>query len=130
MPSPTVVIAQRDPGIARGLAKDLHPHFAHVIVAEDAVELRALLQRHEARVAVLDLELISIEQVRKLSALFGDLLIVCTHRAPDEQMWMSALNAGAVEFCHPQDVRSILHASRMAVPSRAALPQDDLAVAA
>jgi DNA-binding NarL/FixJ family response regulator len=130
MPSPTVVIAQRDPGIARGLASDLHAHFARVAVAQNAGELRELLQRHEARVAVLDLELVSIEEVRKLSALFGDLVIVCTHRSPDEQMWMSALNAGAVEFCHPQDLHTILHAARMAVLARATAQQDDLAVAA
>ena len=56
MPSSTVVIAQNDPTIAQGLANDLHAHFGRVAVAEDAVELRTLLLRHEARVAVLDLE--------------------------------------------------------------------------
>jgi DNA-binding NarL/FixJ family response regulator len=130
MPSPTIVIAQHDPGIAKGLARDLCPHFARVLLAEDARALRDLLQHHEARVAVLDLELISIEEVHRLSALFGDLLIVCTHRSPDEQMWTAALNAGAAEFCHPQDLRTILHASRTATPMRATVQQDDLALAA
>jgi DNA-binding response OmpR family regulator len=128
MPSPTIVIAQRDPGIARTLADELHAHFARVVVAEDAAELRELLRRQDARVAVLDLELVSMEEVRKLSALFGDLVIVCTHRSPDERMWTSALNAGAVEFCHPQDLRSILHASRMAAASH--MRPGEMAVAA
>ncbi len=129
MPSPTIVIAQRDPGIVLGLTKDLHAHFPRVAVAQNAKDLRELLQRHEARVAVIDLELVDTEEVRKLSTLFGDLMIICTHRSPDEQMWLSALNAGAVEFCHPQDVRSILHASRMA-PSHSTIQQDDMAMAA
>ena len=129
MPSPTIVIAQRDPGIVLGLTKDLHAHFPRVAVAQNAKELRELLQLHEARVAVIDLELVDVEEVRKLSTLFGDLMIICTHRSPDEQMWLSALNAGAVEFCHPQDVRSILHASRMA-PSHSTIQQDDMAMAA
>ena len=128
MPSPTVVISQRDPVIARELSSSLQTHFARVVVAQDDTELRSLLMRHEARVAVLDLEIVSIDEVRKLSALFGDLVIVCTHRSPDEQMWMDSLNAGAVEFCHPQDLRSILQASRMAVLPR--VHQDDFAIAA
>jgi DNA-binding NarL/FixJ family response regulator len=115
MPSTTVVIAQSDPRIAQGLANDLHAHFARVAVAQSASELRAMLLRHEARVAVLDLDVLDIEEVRKLADTFCDLAIVCTHRSPDEQMWMAALNAGAVEFCHPQDLHSILRASRTTV---------------
>jgi len=36
-------------------------------------------------------------------------------------MWMAALNAGAAEFCHPHDIRSILRASRAATPQRTAM---------
>jgi len=128
MPSPTVVIAQRSPLIASELSDNLHAHFARVAVAQDARELRALLMRHEARLAVLDLELVSLKDVQNLSNLFGDLVIVCTHRSPDEQMWMAALDAGAAEFCHPCDLRTILQASRLAVPSRTR--EDELAIAA
>jgi DNA-binding NtrC family response regulator len=114
MPSPTVVIAQNDPNIAQELANDLHAHFARIVVASSASELRTLLLRHEARLAVLDLELINVDEVRQLAKIVSDLTIVCTHRSPDERMWMSALGAGAVEFCHPRDIRSILRASRSA----------------
>jgi DNA-binding NtrC family response regulator len=112
MHPPAVVIAQNDPAIAQALANDLHAHFANVGVAKSSVELRTLLQRHEARVAVLDLELVGLDEVHQLAHSFQDLTIVCTHRSPDERMWMAALGAGAVEFCHPQDIRSILRASR------------------
>ena len=115
MPSPTVVIAQNDPTIALGLANDLHVHFARVAVAESTVELRTLLARHEAQLAVLDLEAVNVDEVSQLVSTFGDLTIVCTHRSPDERMWMAALNAGAVEFCHPRDIRSILKAWRAVI---------------
>jgi len=114
MPLPTIVIAQHDQSIAQGLASELHPHFARVAVTQDATELRTMLRRHEARVAVLDLELVNLDEVQQLARTFDDLTIVCTHRSPDEQMWMAALDAGAAEFCHSQDVRSILRASRIA----------------
>lgn len=118
MPSPTVVIAQKDSCIGKKLANDLRAHFARVDVAENALELRTMLLRHEARVAVLDLELVSMEEVGQLAGSFGDLIIVCTHRSPDERMWMSALRAGAAEFCHPLDIRSILRATRTAKKQR------------
>jgi hypothetical protein len=31
---------------------------------------------------------------------FRNLAIVCTHRSPDERMWIVALEAGATELCH------------------------------
>jgi DNA-binding NtrC family response regulator len=117
MPSPTVVIAQNDPTIAQELANHLHAHFARVAVAESAAELRTMLLRHEARMAVLDLELVDMEEISQLVQAFKELTIVCTHRSPDERMWMAAVSAGAIEFCHPQDIRSILRASR-AAPKR------------
>jgi DNA-binding NtrC family response regulator len=117
MPVSVIVIAQRDQSIAEGLANNLYAFFARVVVAKSIVELRTLLLRHEARVAVLDLEVVNLEEIRKLSRTLDDLTIVCTHRSPDERMWITALNAGAVEFCHPQDIRSILRASR-AAPKR------------
>jgi DNA-binding NarL/FixJ family response regulator len=120
MPSPTVVIAQNNSATAAGLANDLQAYFVRVAIADSAVELPALLARHEARLAVLDLELVDLEAVHQLAQQFSDLAIVCTHRSPDERMWMASLNAGAVEFCHPQDVRSILRAWRTG--SRARLP--------
>jgi DNA-binding response OmpR family regulator len=115
MPSPTIVIAQSNPRIAQGLANDLHAHFAKVDVANNAMELRTMLQRHEARVAVLDLECVNLEDVRKLAGNFNDLVIVCTHRSPDDRMWTEALNAGAAEFCHPQDLHCILRGARQGV---------------
>jgi DNA-binding NtrC family response regulator len=114
MPLPTIVIAQNDPTVAMQLSNDLHAHFARVAVANNAAELRTMLLRHDARVAVLDLESLTLEDVRQLAHNFDDLTIVCTHRSPDERMWMATMDAGAIEFCHPLDIHTILRASRMA----------------
>jgi DNA-binding NtrC family response regulator len=114
VPLPTIIIAQRDRTIAQRLANDLQAHVARVAVTESATELHTILQRREARVAVLDLEIVDLEEVCRLASIHDDLTIVCTHRAPDERMWMAALRAGAAEFCHPRDVRSILRALRTA----------------
>ena len=70
---------------------------------------------------MLDLEVVSLEEIRNLAHTFDELNIVCTHRSPDEQMWITALNAGAVEFCHPQDIHSILRASRAAAKRQMAM---------
>jgi DNA-binding response OmpR family regulator len=116
MPARTILIAQGDPGVARDMANDLHAHFARVVVAQDPMELRTKLLQHEARVAVLDLDLVNFDEIRNLAGNFSDLVIVCTHRSPDEQKWMDALSAGAVEFCHPGDLHTILRAARTAPP--------------
>jgi len=112
MTSPDVVIAQKNPEILHGMAKDLHAYFTRVDVAESASELHNMLLRNGARVAVLDLEVVGLDEVSELAHEFSDLTIVCTHRSPDEKRWMEALNAGAVDFCHPRDLRSILRATR------------------
>jgi DNA-binding response OmpR family regulator len=121
MPSPTVIITQSDPSIAQGLMNDLHAHFSRVAVAERASDLRTLLLRHQAQLAVLDMEIVTLDEIRQLANTFSDLTIVATHRSPDERMWMAALNAGAVEFCHPQDLRSILRAARTATKRHVAI---------
>ena len=112
MLSPTVVIAQNDAETALQLSNNLHAHFAQVAVADTADDLCTFLQLHHPRIAVLDIELLSLDEIRKLARNFAELTIICTHRSPDEKMWMDSLKAGAVEFCHPQDLRSILRASR------------------
>ncbi len=121
MPRSTIVIAQHDQAIAQRLANQLHAHFTRVLVAENATELRPLLLCHQARAAVLDTEILSLEEISQLASTFGDLAIVATHRSPDERMWMAALNAGAVELCHPQDIHSILRASSTAAKCRMAM---------
>lgn len=118
--SSVVVIAQNNASVAARLANDLHPHFAQVTVTESITELRTFLEHQDAQVAVLDMEVITLEEVRQLACTFKDLNIVCTHRSPDERMWMAALKAGAIECCHHADIHSILRVSRNPTKRRTA----------
>jgi hypothetical protein len=78
------------------------------------MELRPLPLRHEARVAALDWDVVNLEEIPNLARTFDDLTIVCAHHSSHQHKSMTALNAGAMEFCHPRNIRSILRASRAA----------------
>ncbi len=85
------------------------------MVADNILVLRTLLLRHpELQLAVLDLDLVQVEEVRRLAGTCRNLTIVSTHRSPNDRMWIAALDAGAAEYCHPNDIRSIVRARRIA----------------
>ncbi len=112
MSSVNIVIAQKNSITAQELARALSVHFSSVSVATSARELEAILRRQQPRVAVVDMELIPLDQLTRLTKVSPGLSIVCTHRVPDEWMWMAALRAGAAEFCHPRDLGVILHVAQ------------------
>ena len=49
-----------------------------------------------------------LADVESLHRDFPALPIVCTHRIPDEEMWMAALAAGASDVCPADDVANVL----------------------
>ncbi len=106
----TVVVAQQDPKCAEALAASLNPHFRAVSVARSVDELRNAIPKHRADLAVVDLELASLPDIAELHREFPQTMVVCTHRAPDEEMWPSVIEAGATDFCQTSDVRSIVMA--------------------
>jgi hypothetical protein len=57
---------------------------------------------------ILDIEHSRLADVENLHRDFPALPIVCTHRIPDEEMWMAALEAGAVDVCPVDDVNNVL----------------------
>lgn len=111
MPPLNVIVASNDPRAAE-LAARLHHHFRSVAVAHSVDEIRTAIPKHRAQLAVVDLETIPLEKVRELCREFGHTSIVCTHRLPDEEMWASALAAGAIDCCYNADVAGILEAVR------------------
>ena len=112
--SSAVVIAQSDSCFADRLESALQEHFGRVVGAQSVEELQTILRRHEAQVAVLGLELASVDEVKQLARRFADVTIVCTHHFPEDRLWVAALSAGAAELCHPLDIASILAAARNA----------------
>jgi DNA-binding NarL/FixJ family response regulator len=111
-----VVIASDDP-TAVELAAHLNRYFRSVAVAHSLEEARAAIPRHCAQLAVVDLETVPLERVRELCREFGHTSVVCTHRLPDEEIWISALAAGAIDCCHNADVAGILEAVERSLSS-------------
>jgi hypothetical protein len=72
--------------------------------------VRASLLKHRADVVLIDLESTSIDEIASLLRDFTSLSVVCTHRLADDRLWSSVLAAGALDCCHPSDVRGIVMA--------------------
>ena len=107
----SVVVAQSNSKTGESLAKSLYNHFRTVNLVGGVDELRHSIPRHRADVAIVDLELATVEEVQRLTREFPATIVVCTHRLADEKMWMQALSAGAADCCHDSDVRAILFAA-------------------
>jgi len=111
-----VVVAHRNSGNAEFLAQSLNHHFRVVKVARDLEDLRRAIPQHRAEVAIVDLELAGIGDVRDLTHDFSGTIVVCTHRLADEKMWTEALAAGAADCCHSSDIRAIVMAANQTRP--------------
>jgi len=114
-----VVLAHRDAGSAERLAASLRNQFRNLVVAKSREEVSSALKRLRAPFAVLDLELLSLGEVKELCTAFPSTAFVCVHRLADDRMWSDALAVGAVDCCYSSDVHGILLASeRYVVLSR------------
>ena len=107
----SVVVAQSNSKTAEVLARSLYNHFRVVNVAGNVSELRHAIPKHHADVAIVDLELAPLNLVQELTQEFVGTRVICTHRLADEQMWSSALAAGAADCCYASDVRAIVLAA-------------------
>jgi DNA-binding NarL/FixJ family response regulator len=115
-----VVVAQLDSKSAEHLAASLYGHFRSVAVARSLDELRDAIPKHHADVAIVDLELVGLPELEHLHQSFRKTSIVCTHRVADEEMWASALAAGASDMCSSSDVDSIVYCTLRSLGARAA----------
>jgi DNA-binding NtrC family response regulator len=110
----TVVVLESDPKLAQSIAGGLRPHFSvHVTNSHD--ELRERLARQRPQAVVLNIEHWRLAEVESLHHEFPEVPIVCTHRIPDEEMWMAALEAGASDICPADDVENVLSSVRHSV---------------
>ena len=106
-----VVLLQSDSRVAQSLVSALSGSCASVHQVDSFGELRSSIAKHRAGIAILDMEAASISDVERLSREFPKTCIVCTHRLADEEMWTTAVDAGASDVCPPSDTRSILRAA-------------------
>ena len=103
----SIVLLEKDPGVARSLAGGLRSHFS-VHVTRSREELRDRVERNHPEAVVLNIEYWRLTDVESLHREFPKLPIVCTHRIPDEELWMAALEAGATDVCPSDDVSNVL----------------------
>lgn len=103
----SVVVCEKDPRVARSLAGGLRPHFA-VHLTGSREELQETVIRDQPEAVVLNIEYWRLTDVESLHRDFPKLPIVCTHRIPDEEMWMKALEAGASDVCPTDDIGNLL----------------------
>jgi DNA-binding response OmpR family regulator len=102
-----IVVLEKDPRVAKSLAGGLRPHFS-VHVTRSREELRDNVARTHPQAVVLNIEHWLLDDVESLHRDFPTLPIVCTHRIPDEEIWMAALTAGASDVCPADDVENVL----------------------
>ena len=114
-----IVVVQHDPQSAQALISSLDPHFHQVRLAGSLDELKHAIPHYRVEAVVVDLEMVPLAEVQYLSREFR-IPIICTHRVPDEEMWAAALQAGAVDCCHNEDVSGILFAVNVISRAQAA----------
>ncbi len=105
----TVVIAIPDSGTNDALTASLRSHF-RVVLPATPDHIRSAIVKHRADVLLLDLEATAPEAIRSLLGEFAAISVVCIHRLADDRLWSAALAAGALDCCHPSDVRGIVMA--------------------
>jgi len=104
----SVVVLESDLRVAQSLAGKLSSHFPAVHLTHSSDELRERVVRNRPEAVVLDIEYSRLADVRNLHQDFPSLPIVCTHRVPDEELWIAALEAGASDVCPADDVQNVL----------------------
>jgi DNA-binding NarL/FixJ family response regulator len=120
MLSLNVVLAQHDPNAATSLINNLRGQ-CRMVTVSNKDEVRHEIQRSRANIAVLDLEMFSLPEVKNICNEFRNVSVVCTHRLADEELWTNVMNAGASDCCLPSDVNGIMFAvRRYAARSRSA----------
>src|SRR3954451_25218789 len=103
----SIVLLEKDPGVAQSLAGGLEDHFS-VNVTGTHEQLRDNVALNRPQAVSLSLEHWPLTDVERLHDEFPHVAIVCTHRIPDEEMWMAALSAGACDRCPPDHVSNVL----------------------
>jgi DNA-binding response OmpR family regulator len=104
----TVIVLESDPKVAQSLEGGLSSHFHSVHLTRSGEELRERIARNRPEAVILDMEYSRLTDVRNLRRDFPTLPIVCTHRLPDEELWIAALEAGASDVCPADDVPNVL----------------------
>ena len=113
------VVVESDPRVAKTLAGGLSSHFHSIHLARSGEDLRERVAKNRPEVVILDMEYSRLADLRNLHHDFPSLPIVCTHRVPDERLWIDALEAGATDVCAVNDVQDVLTSALRSVAAAA-----------
>jgi hypothetical protein len=104
-----IVILQNDSARAEDLGSKVRSVSETVFIVHSMPELQTLVAQFPIQIGVLDLGLVTLQDVIGLRRQLG-MEIVCTHRTPDDAMWTEAMDAGALDCCFDDDVPAICRA--------------------
>jgi len=104
----SVIVLESDPRVAQSLAGMLSSHFHSVHFTRSGDELRERVAKNRPEAVILDMEQSRLTDVSSLRRDFPLLPIVCTHRIPDEEFWLAAMEAGASDVCPTDNVHDVL----------------------
>jgi DNA-binding NarL/FixJ family response regulator len=107
-----VVVVESDSRVTNSLSS----HFHSVLLTRPGDDLRERVAKSRPEAVILDMEYSRLTDVRNLRQDFPSLPIVCTHRVPDEELWIAAMDAGASDVCAPDDVQNVLTSTLRSVP--------------
>jgi DNA-binding response OmpR family regulator len=107
----SAVVVHKDQVPAQLLAESLRQHLRFVSTAEGYEQACNQVQQYRAQMLILDLETLSLEQIKKLREELPGVALVCTHRSPDDREWTEVLEAGAADCCLESDIRAIVLAA-------------------
>jgi DNA-binding NarL/FixJ family response regulator len=112
-----VLVVESGPRVARSLSSRFHS----VHLSRTGEELRERVAKNRPEAVILDIEEFPLSDIRNLRQDFPSLPIVCTHRIPDEELWVAALEAGASDVCSTDDVQNVLASILRNTTSKAAV---------
>jgi hypothetical protein len=108
MPPVRVVIANPAAPMPKFTYSSSTRELQNLITVHAAAEVREIVPRVRAQLAIVDLDVVSLSELADLCREFPVTAFVCVHRLADDVMWTQALAAGAVDCCISTDLPRIL----------------------
>ena len=91
----------------------LSQEFSAVYTARSVDELQTQIRKHRAQAAIVDMELVSVDDLEALSHEFPAVRFVCNHRLADDALWTAVMNAGAADCVPSFDIEGMVSAASL-----------------
>ena len=108
MPTVRVVFANPSQELPKSLLTAKRREMPNFAIVHAAAEIRETVPKLRAQLAIVDLEMITFQELAELCREFPSTAFVCIHRLADDSMWAQSLAAGAVDCCSASDLPWIL----------------------